>query len=52
MLVAGGGSFVTAAPSGHLLSNAAVIEAFGMARVVIEALPERGVAHRVTVMPV
>ncbi len=52
MLVAGGGSFVTAEPSGHLLSNAAVIEAFGMARVVIEALPERNVAHRVTVMPV
>ncbi len=50
MLVAGGGSFVTATPSGHLLSNAAVIEAFGLARVEIEAMPERGVAHRVSVV--
>lgn len=50
MLVAGGGSFVTSTPSAHLLSNAAVIEAFGMARVTIEAMPERGSAHRVTVV--
>jgi len=52
MLVAGGGSFVTAMPSGHLLSNIAVIEAFGLARVTIQALPERGPAHRVSVIPV
>lgn len=44
MLLAGGGSFVTARPSLHLQTNAAVIEAFGMARVDIapdESDPQR-----------
>jgi len=51
MLVAGGGSFVTSTPSSHLRSNAAVIEAFGMARIAIEALPGRASAHLVRVTP-
>ena len=35
MVVAGGGAFVTGRPSAHLATNAAVVEAFGVARVSI-----------------
>jgi RNA 3'-terminal phosphate cyclase len=45
MLIAGGGAFMTAEPSAHLMSNIAVIEAFGMARVALEPLPDRGPVH-------
>jgi RNA 3'-terminal phosphate cyclase (ATP) len=50
MLIAGGGAFMTAEPSAHLMSNIAVIEAFGMASVRIEALPYRSPAHRARVI--
>ncbi len=40
MLIAGGGEFVTGEPSAHLRTNASVIEAFGVAKISIDALGE------------
>jgi len=52
MMIAGGGSFVTGRPSAHLETNAAVIEAFDAARVMIDpdgSDPQQ--RYRVTVQP-
>jgi RNA 3'-terminal phosphate cyclase (ATP) len=51
MLLGGGGSFATGAPSAHLTSNIAVIEAFGAARIRVTAIGDRPGVHRVDVEP-